>query len=70
MTGGAIPSYFGYQHTLSVGSSIDLNQSWRLNAEVHWVKGAGRLAPVIQPDVARNNSEYWQVFALQLMYRF
>ncbi|MDP2714865.1 hypothetical protein [Rheinheimera sp.] len=70
MTGGAIPSYFGYQHTLNVGSSIDLNQSWRLNAEVHWVKGAGRLAPVIQPDVARNNSEYWQVFALQLMYRF
>lgn len=70
MTGGAIPAYFGYQHTLSVGSSIDLSQRWRLDAEIHWVKGTGRLAPVIQPDVSRNNREYWQILALQLMYRF
>ncbi|MEH8019185.1 hypothetical protein MN202_18255 [Rheinheimera muenzenbergensis] len=70
MTGGAVPAYFGYQHTFMLGGSIDLNQHWRLDAEVHWVKGTGRLAPVIQPDVSRNNSEYWQVLALQLMYRF
>lgn len=70
MTGGTIPAYFGYQHTLSVGCSIDLNQHWRLDAEVHWVKGTGRLAPVIQPDVSRNNREYWQILALQLIYRF
>ena len=69
-TGGAIPAYFGYQHALTFGGSIDFNQHWRLDAEMHWVKGTGRLAPVIQPDVNANPHEYWQIMAVQLMYRF
>ena len=70
MTAGSIPAYFGYQHTFSLGTSVDVTPNWRLDAEIHWVKGTGRLAPVIQPDVSHNTSEYWQVLAVQLMYRF
>ncbi|MEO3677705.1 hypothetical protein ABGI61_01635 [Rheinheimera sp. FR7-31] len=70
LTGGAVPAYFGYQHALTFGGSIDLSPQWRFSAEMHWVKGTGRLAPVIQPDVAANPREYWQIMAMQLMYRF
>ena len=70
LTGGAIPAYFGYQHALTFGGSVDVSRHWRLSAEMHWVKGTGRLAPVIQPDVAANPREYWQIMAVQLMYRF
>ncbi|MGP9800094.1 hypothetical protein [Rheinheimera sp. NSM] len=69
-SGGTIPGWFGYQHAVAAGGSIDINRQWRLQAETHWNKGAGRLAPVLQPDTLTNKSEYWQVFAIQLMYRF
>jgi len=69
-SGGAVPGWFGYQHTVAVGGSIDINRQWRLQAEIHWNKGTGRLAPVLQPDILTNKSEYWQVLAMQLMYRF
>lgn len=69
-TGGLLPAYFGYQHTLASGFSVDLTTQLRLQAELHWNRGAARLTPVIQPDVLINNREYWQLYALQLMYRF
>lgn len=69
-TGGVVPRWFGYQHALAVGISVDINRQWRLQGETHWNKGAGRLAPVLQPDVLTNKSQYWQVLAVQLMYRF
>jgi hypothetical protein len=69
-SGDTIPAYFGFQHTLATGASLDLTSQWRLQAEMHWNRGTGRLSPVIQPDILTNNSEYWQLYALQLMYRF
>lgn len=69
-TNAVVPAYFGYQHTLASGVSVDLTTQWRLQAEIHWNRGTGRLSPVIQPDVITNQSEYWQLYALQLMYRF
>lgn len=69
-TGGTVPDYFGYQHSLALGGSADLAANWRISAEVHWVRGTGRLAPVIMPDMQHNTREYWQLLALQLMYRF
>lgn len=69
-TGGAVPAYFAYQHTLASGVSVDLTASIRLQAEIHWNRGTARLTPVIQPDVLTNRREYWQLYAMQLMYRF
>ncbi|NRQ41718.1 hypothetical protein HRH59_03925 [Rheinheimera sp. YQF-2] len=69
-TGGVVPRWFGYQHAVAVGVSVDISRQWRLHGETHWNKGTGRLAPVLQPDVLTNKSQYWQVLAVQLMYRF
>lgn len=69
-TGGKVADYFAYQHTFATGLNYDFSLSLSLSAEVHWVKGVGRLSPVIVPDIANNQAEYWQLYALQLMYRF
>lgn len=69
-TGGQVADYFAYQHTFATGVNYDISASLSLSAEVHWVKGVGRLSPVIVPDVVNNQAEYWQLYALQLMYRF
>lgn len=69
-SGGLLPDYFGYQHSAGIGFSLDLTTCLRLSAETHWMKGTGRLSPVLLPDVATNQREYWQLYALQLMYRF
>lgn len=67
---GQIPDYFAYQHTVASGFNVDLTAKLSLSAEVHWVKGVGRLSPIIVPDRVNNPTEYWQLYALQLMYRF
>ncbi|GLX82878.1 TonB-dependent receptor [Thalassotalea eurytherma] len=69
-SGGLIPRYFAYQHTLTLGMSYDFQPNLRLQLENHWIKGAARLTPIILPDPVTNNKEDWQVWALQLMYWF
>ena len=32
--------------------------------EYHWVKGAGRLTPVVVPNTELNDSEDWKMWAL------
>lgn len=68
--GGFVPAYFGFQDQATVGLSWDFTEDWRISAEAHRVKGAGRLAPLLMPDVAANNSKYWNIYALQLMHWF
>lgn len=65
-----VPDYFAYQHTVASGFNYDFTPTLSLSAEVHWVKGVGRLSPAILPDIANNPAEYWQLYTLQLMYRF
>lgn len=69
-TAGTVPAYFGYQHSISVGISVELAERVRLQAEHHWVEGTGRLAPTVLPDLQTNTHQYWQLWALQLMYWF
>ncbi|WP_215398389.1 hypothetical protein [Rheinheimera oceanensis] len=69
-SGGAVPAYFAYQQSVASGLSYDISSSLRLSAEIHWVEGAGRLSPVILPDVLTNRYKYWQLYAAQLTYRF
>ncbi|MBZ9613389.1 hypothetical protein [Rheinheimera maricola] len=69
-SGGVVPAYFGYQQSVAVGASFDLHDSLRISAEAHFVEGTGRLSPVILPDLVANQHKYWQLYAVQLMYRF
>ncbi|HEY0922980.1 hypothetical protein [Rheinheimera pacifica] len=69
-SGGTVPAYFAYQQSVAGGLSYDISSSLRLSAEIHWVEGAGRLSPVILPDVVTNRHKYWQLYAAQLTYRF
>ena len=65
-----LPKYFGYQHDTTIGASVELASNLRLQAEYHWYQGTARLTPVVVPNPVINNSEYWQMWALQLMYWF
>lgn len=69
-TGGMVPAYFGYQDDLTFGLTYDFRDNLRLTMEHHWVKGTARLAYPVLPDVQNNKSEYWQMWAMQLMYWF
>ena len=69
-TGGLVPAYFGYHNDTMLGLSYDLSSNVRVSAEHHWMQGGARLSPITQPDPVANNSEYWQVWAVQLMYWF
>lgn len=65
-----IPSYFGYMDMATLGVSWDFAPNWRLQGEVHRVKGTGRMSPILVPDLEINVNEYWDVWALQVMYWF
>lgn len=69
-TGGLVPAYFGYQDDLTFGLTYDLQDNLRLTMEHHWVKGTARLAYPVMPDLQYNTSEYWQMWAVQLMFWF
>lgn len=65
-----VPAYFGYMDQFMLGASWDFTKQWKVRAEYHRVKGAGRLAPVVLPDVNANHQEYWDIWAVQFMYWF
>ncbi len=67
---GQVPAFFAYQDTLTLGMQYDLSPQWRLQAEVHRVKGTGRLTPALFPNTQVNRNEYWSILAVQLMYWF
>lgn len=69
-TMGEIPAYFGFHDTFTIGMSWEPAQNWRTQVEFHRVKGTGRLAPLLFPDVEANSQKYWNIWAAQLMYWF
>ncbi|MGL1957279.1 MAG: hypothetical protein OCD00_08185 [Colwellia sp.] len=69
-THGLIPHHFAFHKDLTLGASYDFSSNFRARVEYHWVKGGGRLTPVVIPNPEANNSEYWQMWAVQLMYWF
>jgi hypothetical protein len=69
-TGGVVPYYFGFHKDITVGLSYDISSNLRVRMEYHWVKGAGRLTPVVVPNRHINSSEDWQMWAAQIMYWF
>ncbi len=69
-SGGYIPYYFGFHKDVTVGVNFDITSNFTTRLEFHWVRGAGRLTPVVAPNPNINNSEDWQMWAVQLMYWF
>lgn len=69
-SGGTVPGYFGFMDQATVGFSWKFANNMQLQAEYHRIKGAGRLSPVLSPNVLLNNEKYWNMWAVQLMYWF
>jgi len=69
-TGGSIPAYFAYHRDTTFGLSYDFSSNLRLRFEYHWLQGTARLTPVVLPNPEINDSEYWRIWAIQLMYWF
>lgn len=69
-TAGVVPTYFAYQHDLTVGFSYDFAERVRLQFEYHNIQGTARLTPVVAPNKKINDQEYWSLWAIQLMYWF
>ncbi|MFT2089391.1 TonB-dependent receptor [Paraglaciecola sp. 2405UD69-4] len=67
---GTVPSYFGYADQATLGLSWNYSKSFQIQTEFHRVKGAARLAPIFTPNTLVNNSEYWNIWAVQAMYWF
>ena len=65
-----IPYYFGFHKDITLGFNYDITSNFSARMEYHWVKGAGRLTPVVTPNPQINDSEKWQMWAVQLMYWF
>lgn len=69
-SGGTIPAYFNFQHDFTLGLSYEVNSRVRVDLEHHWVTGAGRLTPVLIPDVLVNSNKNWQLSVAQVSYWF
>lgn len=70
ITGGLVPYYFGFHKDITLGLNYDITSNFSARMEYHWVNGAGRLTPVVAPNKLINDSEDWQMWAIQLMYWF
>lgn len=63
------PAHTQYAYDWTIGAGYKPSPSWLLRAEWHHVKGTGYLAVEDNPiDLAHR--KYWDMFALQLTYRF
>jgi hypothetical protein len=65
-----IPAYFGFHKDTTIGLNYDITSNFSTRLEYHWVNGASKLTPVVIPNVIINDSEDWQMWALELMYWF
>lgn len=67
---GLVPNYFGLMDQATAGITWKFAKNIQLQAEYHRVKGTGRLAPIFTPNTILNDSKYWDMWAIQLMYWF
>jgi hypothetical protein len=68
MSAGTIPRYFAYMDQLTFGVTWKLAKNMQIQSEYHKVKGTGHLAPYLIPNTQANDSKYWDMWAIQLMY--
>ena len=70
MSQGFVPGYFGLMDQATAGFTWKFTKNIQIQAEYHRVKGTGRLAPIFIPNTVLNDSKYWDMWAVQLMYWF
>jgi len=63
-----LPAYAFYSSAYSVGVGLHLDSAWLVRAEWHNVEGAGWLNAADNENKALK--KYWDLFAVQLSYRF
>ncbi|MDP5029053.1 MAG: TonB-dependent receptor [Paraglaciecola sp.] len=68
LSDGNIPAYFGYMDQLTLGLTWKFAKNIQVQTEYHRVKGTGHLAPYLIPNTEFNQHEYWDMWAIQLMY--
>lgn len=68
LSGGSIPSYFGYMDQLTFGLTWKFARNVQVQTEYHRVKGTGHLAPYFTPNTEFNDHKYWDMWAIQFMY--
>jgi hypothetical protein len=68
ISNGTIPRYFAYMDQLTLGLTWKFAKNMQLQSEYHKVKGTGHLAPYLIPNTEFNDHEYWDMWAIQLMY--
>jgi len=69
-TQGVVPEYFTYMDQATFGWQWRIAEQWQLQTDVHLIKGAGRLTPILFPDPVLNPNKYWTMWSMQLMYWF
>ncbi|MEP1446430.1 MAG: TonB-dependent receptor [Paraglaciecola sp.] len=67
---GLVPGYFGLMDQATTGVTWKFAKNIQIQAEYHKVKGTARLAPIFTPNTILNDSKYWDMWAIQLMYWF
>ena len=63
------PAYLMYTQDIVFGTRWDITPSWMLRAEYHRVHGASTLSAFDNPNIA-NIVKDWNIYALQIAYRF
>jgi len=58
------------QKDLALSARFDVNQSWLVKAEVHFMGGAGLLSEVDNPDGSENYESRWTLFAIKTTFNF
>jgi hypothetical protein len=69
-TQGVVPEYFTYMDQATLGWQWRIAEQWQLQTDIHLIKGAGRLTPILFPDPVLNPNKYWAMWSMQLMYWF
>jgi hypothetical protein len=63
------PDYAAFQKGYMLGMRWDFHNSWMLQAEYHRIKGTSELSFADNPNRSATK-QHWDLFALQLSYRF
>lgn len=64
-----LPSHLAYTKDWVVGLRWDITPAWMVRTEYHWIHGASMVSALDNPD-AMNIAKDWNIYALQVSFRF
>ncbi len=69
LSGGLMPAYYLFTHDTTISLRWDVTPEWMLRAEYHRVHGASNISMIDNPDIG-DIAEHWNIYALQVAFRF